>query len=171
MRPVSLLFRGVTFAAGLALLVAMVHGAGYRFNTSSSSAGLVWRVTAPAGEYGIGDFVVFCPDRPFVQQYLVPVWNRAPAARILGDCPITPFLKRIVGVPTDQVSIDRDGIRVNGQTVANSRPQPGLAVYSRAFGVAAGEYVVAGEAADSLDSRYFGPVPARSITGRAHRVF
>ncbi|MCY3770300.1 MAG: S26 family signal peptidase [Gammaproteobacteria bacterium] len=39
------------------------------------------------------------------------------------------------------------------------------------FVVVKREYVVGGESADSLDSRYFGAIPARWIEGRAHRVF
>lgn len=156
---------------GCVVLIGIFHGLGYRFNNSSSSAGLVWKITAAAQAYDRGDFVVFCPDPIFVQQVLVPIWKRAPAQRVLGECPTTPFLKRIVGGEGDHVSIDGDGIHVNGQTIVNSRPQPGLAVYLRDFVVDSREYVVAGESADSLDSRYFGAIPARWIEGRAHRVF
>ena len=86
------------------------------------------------------------------------------------------FVKRIVAGPGDRISI-RDGHVIrNGTPAAESFIQPCDAQamecsFPRALTVPAGGYYVLGDnRGNSYDSRYWGPVTAASIMGRAQRV-
>jgi len=86
------------------------------------------------------------------------------------------YVKRIVAGPGDRLSI-RDGHVIrNGTTASESFIQPcdayGLGCdFPRTFTVPAGTYYVLGDnRGESDDSRFFGPIPAASIIGRARRL-
>ncbi len=91
--------------------------------------------------------------------------------------PLSPsdfFIKRIVGMPGEQVDIADGRIRITapGQTAAipldESYLPAGTKVEgAKSFKLGADEYFVLGDnRAESLDSRYFGAVHRRFITGR-----
>ena len=80
------------------------------------------------------------------------------------------YLKRVIGLPGETVSIERGVVSIDGSIVATyqaSRDTTDMA----AIKVAAGSYFVLGDnRGDSDDSRSFGPVPAAAIIGRAALV-
>lgn len=105
------------------------------------------------------------------------------------------LVKRVVGLPGDVVALRGDVLYLNGKAQRYSRPEVagGNVLISeyfegrphalklhpwlparRDFGpvrVPAGDYFVMGDNRDlSFDSRYFGPVPAQRIVGRAVAV-
>jgi signal peptidase I len=81
----------------------------------------------------------------------------------------TVLIKRVVGLPGEQVQ-GRDGhVFINGYLLVE--PYLPKGTYTSSFGplvVPKGHVFVMGDnRGNSLDSRYFGPIPERNIVGRA----
>jgi conjugative transfer signal peptidase TraF len=97
-----------------------------------------------------------------------------------GKCPDdhAPLLKPVVAVEGDFVTVEPDGVKVNGQLLANSAPfrsdtegRPMSVVQYGRYGVEPGTiWVIAGHDSRSYDSRYFGAVPLAAITGTARAL-
>lgn len=88
----------------------------------------------------------------------------------------TPFIKRVIGLPGDRVSISGGQVSVNGTPIAETYLTPGtttLAVHDGydSLTVPAGSVFVLGDdRSESWDSRYFGPIADGSIVGRAWAI-
>ncbi|MBI4200458.1 MAG: signal peptidase I [Chloroflexi bacterium] len=83
--------------------------------------------------------------------------------------PWVPCLKRIVGLPGEEVLVEGDGCWVNGSPVFPAAGDAPLRAGADQLHWRLGpqEYVVLGDnRADSRDSRAFGPVHRRHIVGR-----
>ena len=84
-----------------------------------------------------------------------------------------PYLKRVLGVPGDSVSVDgAGGVSLNGEAVGRAKPRArdGRALVPIAPArIPAGHYYVHADHVDSHDSRYaeIGLVPLERIRGRA----
>lgn len=81
----------------------------------------------------------------------------------------TVLIKRVVGLPGERVQ-GRDGhVFINGDLLVE--PYLPKGTYTSSFGplvVPKGDIFVMGDnRGNSLDSRYFGPVPERTVVGRA----
>lgn len=91
----------------------------------------------------------------------------------------TELIKRVVGLPGDTVSIDEDfNILVNHHVVAKGlwhlKEIDQKVVQERFVGsrvLAPDEFWVMGLSEKSFDSRYFGPIHADQIKGRAYGLF
>lgn len=96
------------------------------------------------------------------------------------------YVKRVVALPGDRVQIEPQGLRVNGQLVAEpagplppassgaaSAPAtPHTPPSSADFSVPAGQVFALGDhRAHSLDSRHFGTVPLADVVGRVRLVW
>ena len=151
---------------GLALLLASA--------TVGAQPLLIWNATAsaPIGFYRvrpigiqpvqIGEMVLIRPDAANAKLY---------AER--GYLPVgVPLLKRVVAV-ADQSVCECDGVlSIDGRHVANALPTDGrgrpLVAWSGCRRLRDGElFVLMAEVPASLDGRYFGPAPIRSVVGRA----
>jgi signal peptidase I len=79
------------------------------------------------------------------------------------------LVKRVVGLPGDEVSAHGGHIDINGKPLDESYLPAGTTTDD--FGpvkVPSGSYFVMGDnRAHSADSRVFGPIPKRTIVGRA----
>ena len=119
---------------------------------------LVDKLTPRIDDYSRGDVVVFSPPEGYDQG---------------GN---TPFIKRVIGLPGDQISV-RDGqVIVNGKALDEPYTFPGNAPYQPTeappdrtdWTIAADELFVLGDhRAASSDSRVFGPIKRDSVIGRA----
>jgi conjugative transfer signal peptidase TraF len=94
-----------------------------------------------------------------------------------GYLPIgVPMLKRVLALPGQTVcrsglTIAVDGIDVGEAQKRDGRGRP-LPVWNGCLVVADGDlFVMNWQSADSLDSRYFGPLPASAVIGRAVPVW
>ena len=90
-----------------------------------------------------------------------------------GYLPIgVPMLKRVLALPGQTVcrhglTIAVDGIDVGQVQERDGRGRP-LPVWQGCRVIAVGDvFVMNWQSADSLDSRYFGPLPASAVIGRA----
>jgi conjugative transfer signal peptidase TraF len=139
---------------------------GYRGNTTPSIPIGLYRVTAE--RVGAGRYVIACPPP-------LPLFLDARTRGYVphGPCPggMSMLMKKVLGVPGDHVTVQADGVWINGQRVASSAPRVvdglgrALAVYrswDRVLG--RGEYWLMSDShPDSFDARYFGPVAQTQI--------
>ncbi len=98
-----------------------------------------------------GDVVVFDPPSGF---FRVP--------------PVVPEIKRIIGLPGETISSSDGTVLIDGRPLSEPYLSRGGAFGSPLATqvVPAGRYYVLGDnRSDSADSRFFGPVAARSIIG------
>jgi len=81
------------------------------------------------------------------------------------------YLKRVIGLPGETVSVERGVVSIDGSIVATDYQASPDATDMAPAKVAAGTYFVLGDnRGDSDDSRAFGPIPAAAIIGRAALV-
>ena len=146
--------RALFTAIWLALTLALVFGAGLRFNPTPSLPKGIYRIAPGAPEKN--DLVSFCLEGEFAELalergYLEP-----------GSCPsgLRPLLKRLAGLPGDFVdplafpirSVDSHG---RFMSPALSPVTPGV--------VPPGMALVLSDHPGSFDSRYFGFVPLENL--------
>ncbi len=133
---------------------------------------IIWNASPSAP---IGFYKVRSVDQPRVSELVVVDPPEALERFILARGylpPDIPLLKRVVALPGQTVCrLDRtitvDGARMGTALERDSfgRPMP---VWRGCHRIAAGEvFLMNRDAQNSLDGRYFGPIPASSITGRA----
>lgn len=140
---------------------------GLRFNrTHSVPMGFYWAISKNPNK---GDYVSFCPaETPVIRQAV----ERGYLA--IGNCPghVERLLKIVVAMAGDNVSIQPDGVRINGQLLPNSqvlnrdglgRPLAPFALKS--IRLQANElWVMTDHNNRSFDSRYFGPIRTEQVS-------
>ena len=87
-----------------------------------------------------------------------------------------PLLKQVAARHGQEVCGHSDSLWIDGQMAARMRRTDrwgrGLPAYSGCHRLTAAEILIVNRnAADSLDSRYFGPLPVRGIVGRAQPLW
>jgi signal peptidase I len=142
--------------------------------------------TLLVGDYILVNKFLFGPEIPFTDWRMPGL--RAPAR---GDIIVfkypqdekRDFIKRIVGVPGDQILIRGHQVHVNGQLLDEPYVKPGVVPHAAAgycgyaYGceptpVPADSYFVMGDNRDnSQDSRYWGFVRREKIKGKAFLIY
>lgn len=164
--------RVVFVPLGALAIVAMLLwiGFGIVFNYTHSAPFGLYReqFDTEAAIHSPAPYVFFCPDRRWPSMKDEPNY-RDP----MRTCPdgFSPLIKPVVAWPGDLVSVSITGISVNGRLLTNSAPisRDTKGKQLRAF--AAGEYrvgphelwVISSFSPRSFDSRYFGPIPLKSV--------
>lgn len=133
---------------------------------------IVWNLTAsaPLGAYrvqpgarpAVGDYAVVRPPDPLAK------WLMRRGYIAEG----VPLLKRVAALPPSRVCRINGSVTINGAPAAFARERDRfgrpLPAWSGCRQLAPDEVFLLNTAApDSLDGRYFGPLPAASIVGRA----
>ena len=132
----------------------------------------VWNVSAsvPIGLYSLR------PAENFQVTDLLAIKPPEPLAAFLdlnGYLPVgVPMLKRVLALPGQTVCRNGQTIAVDGINVGEARERDGrgrpLPVWHGCRVIADGDvFVMNWRSAESLDSRYFGPLPASAVIGRA----
>lgn len=147
---------------------AVCFAAGGRVNTTKSiPVGLYWVSDTPPMK---GQYVMFCPPS-------VAVFDEAKERGYIGAgfCPggYGYMMKRILAAKGDMVSIQGEGVRVNGELLPLSVPfkadKAGRAMphyEPNSFTVSDNEVLLMSDvSAISFDGRYFGPVLRSQIQG------
>jgi conjugative transfer signal peptidase TraF len=151
----------------------LIYAAGVRVNTTPS---------IPLGVYQLsneplvtGSFVLFCPPP-------VAVFTLAKARGYVGAgfCPggYGHLMKRLVAAKNDRVTINAEGVAVNGQRLPLSKPikldggnRP-LPHYAKSWVLDSDEVLVMADSnSGSFDGRYFGPIQRAQIVGVIRPVF
>ena len=137
---------------------------------------LVWNATAsepvgfytidPVGRLEVPDLVVVMPPEP-VASFIV---ERGYVARDV------PLLKRVLGLPGQRVCRSGRAISVDdvplGDALDRDSQGRDLPVWQGCRRIGDGElFLMNHEVPDSLDGRYFGPLPATAVIGRATPLF
>ena len=159
----------VVFVTTTTVALTMIFAiGGYRINTSPSIDGLLWKIVERKLE--IGEIVEVCLPARFIERHNLEEHISKTVSMACGG--FLPLLKRIVASEGDHVKMEKDGIHINNELLPNSarliEPKESM---DRQFVLEGHEYLVAGDTADSLDSRYFGQVDEQWITGTARRIF
>ena len=157
MNSISLrrLARRALFAAvWFALTLALVFGAGLRFNPTPSLPKGIYRLAPGVPEKN--DLVSFCLEGEFAELalergYLEP-----------GSCPsgLRPLLKRLAGLPGD--SVDPSAFPIRSVDSHGRSMPPALIPWTPGI-VPPGMALVLADHPGSFDSRYFGFVPLDSL--------
>lgn len=133
---------------------------------------LIWNASASAP---VGFYAVWPADRLEVPE-LVAIDPPEPLARFMVERGYigrgVPLLKRVLGLPGQRVCRSGRTITVDdvemGDALDRDRIGRDLPVWQGCRVIANGEiFLMNWEVHDSLDGRYFGPIPASSIIGRA----
>ena len=114
---------------------------------------LVDKLTPRFDPYKRGDIVVFMPPQDTVPGQI-------------------PFVKRVIGLPGDVVEVKNGAVLINGQQLSEPYVYPGQITEATGgqdqWVIPQGQVFVLGDhREESSDSRVFGPVPTKTIIGRA----
>jgi conjugative transfer signal peptidase TraF len=131
------------------------------WNASASAPIGLYRVR-PEDHLAIPDLVVVMPPEP-VASFLAER-NYLPRG--------VPLLKQVLGIPGQTVCRNHLAIMIDGIVMAFARKRDHLGrplpAWQGCHTIAEGEvFLLNWQSANSLDGRYFGPLPAASILGRA----
>ena len=128
------------------------------WNASASVAAGLYRVVSGVPERG--DFVLVRIPKSI--ESLAAMRGYLPAG--------APLIKRVAAVAGDDVCAFDGAIIVNGKIVACRRKADragrSLPRWNECRALAGGEFFLLGDAPDSFDSRYFGPVTSARTIGR-----
>ena len=137
---------------------------------------LVWNASAsvPIGLYDlapphpltVGDLVAALPDKP-LSDFIV---GRGYIGRNV------PLMKRVMGLPGQQVCRAGDTVTVDavplGEALDRDRLGRPLPVWQGCQRIGDGQvFLMNPDVRDSLDGRYFGPLPARAVIGKATPLY
>ena len=154
----------------LALVLILGLGAlwaqGFRLNLTPSVAVGLYRLESRAPERG--DLVAFCPQQGALAALALERGYLRPG---LCDSGTRPLLKRLVGLPGDQLALTSEGVRVNGHLQpcsqarsmdSHDRPLPQGALKSGT--IPANKTLLLSDGhTGGFDSRYLGLVDLRTI--------
>lgn len=122
--------------------------------------------TLEAGDFIIADTWLYRSEKP--QAGDIVVYEPYPNSEI-------KYVKRIVGVPGDEVELRGGRLFLNGRPAREKYLDPALRVGGIDFGpelLEGGEYFVLGDnRGNSRDSRYHGAVPLSRISGRVDSIW
>ena len=149
------------------LLLSTVEGATPRYiwNASNSVPIGLYRVQ-PVNRLNVTELVAVRP--PDLLAAFLDLNGYLPAG--------VPMLKRVLALPGQTVCRKGLSIAVDGINVGEARERDGqgrpLPVWQGCRTIADGDvFVMNWQSTDSLDGRYFGPLPASSVIGRAIPVW
>lgn len=141
-------------------------------STVETTTKLIWNATASAP---VGFYIVEPADRIEVPE-LVAVMPPEPLAGFMVGCGYVgrgiPLLKRVLGLPGQRVcrtgsAITVDGIEM-GEALERDSLGRDLPIWQGCRVIGDGQiFLMNWDVSDSLDGRYFGPIPASSVIGRA----
>ncbi len=168
----------ITAAASLTALAEVYH---WSFNrTTCMPVGFYQRGPAPK-TLKVGDRVFFCPpvNSPAMKQAMSGLWlEYSPRGKWACADHLMPFMKEVVALPGQKVTVTKTGVIANGKRLPNSRvvtliESGKLKVIHLPYGtykVPKGEFWDYAPGNFAYTSAYYGPVPVANILGSVHPV-
>ncbi|WP_110754715.1 S26 family signal peptidase [Phyllobacterium leguminum] len=157
----------VTYFAAMSVAVASFIPTPTRFIWNATASAPVGLYTiSPVDRLEVSDLVALQPPEPLTDFMAKRGYVRRG----------TPLLKHVLALPGQQVCrigrvITVDGIEM-GDALERDRLGRPLLVWRGCRTIAAGElFLMNAEVRDSLDSRYFGPLPVSAVIGRATPLY
>lgn len=154
----------VVFAVGIFFFVYLLIMRPHKIKGESMSPNY------PDAEYLLTEKVTYYlhnPERGDVVVFTPPISNT------------DEFIKRVIGLPGEQVMVKNNHVYINDKLLSESYLAP--TVYTSGgsflpenteFTVPAGEFFVMGDnRPNSSDSRYWGPITKKAISGRAWIIY
>ncbi|SCC91918.1 Peptidase S26, conserved region [Thiomonas sp. X19] len=159
--------------AATALAINVLWWCGWRVNWTESEPLGLYRLLPVTADSRIirSERAEFCPP-PTITPQAFPFYMK-------GDCPGggMPMFKQIVGLPGDRITVTPQAVTVNGKALAHSGQLPGSPSFPRVhlpyqhgtFTLGPDQFWVYGSgarpalAAQSFDSRYWGPITRNDI--------
>ncbi|TPW27705.1 S26 family signal peptidase [Pararhizobium mangrovi] len=163
-RPTPLLLGGLAVAAMLApAIVAMPTRLVWN---ASASVPIGLYAVRPAGDLSVSDLVVAMPPAP-LDRFLA-------ARRYIGSG--VPLIKHVAALGGQTVCRHGDAVTVDGAALATARDRDGrgrpLPRWHGCRTLGDGDVLLVNAGvADSMDGRYFGPLPRAAIIGRATPIW
>jgi conjugative transfer signal peptidase TraF len=150
------------------MFVSVVFGLVFNY-THSVPFGIYREIADPANTpHNPAPYVFFCPDVRWLSMKDQPNYRNP-----MRTCPdgFSPLIKPVVAWPGDTVKTSATGIVVNGLLLPNttvlSRDSTGRQLHPFPAGTYRVQndelWVVSSFSPRSFDSRYFGPIPLRSV--------
>ena len=155
-----------TAAALATMLASSVPTAPRLVWNASASVPIGFYTIAPADRIEVPDLVAVLPPEP-IANFMV---HRGYIARDV------PLLKHVLGLPGQRVCRDGHAITVDAGPLGEARDRDSqgrdLPVWQGCRIIAEGEvFLMNLDVSDSLDGRYFGPLPVSTVIGRATPLF
>jgi len=175
-------FEALVMAVGLALFVRTFVFQAFKIPTGSMEPNLL------VGDHLIVNKAIFSPAVSPIDRALLPRRDIRRGEVVVFKFPKEPnrdFIKRVIGLPGDQIELRRKKVHVNGQALdepyahfivplspeSNSRSNDLREEYGPVT-VPAGQYFVMGDNRDnSEDSRFWGFLPATYVKGKALFIY
>jgi conjugative transfer signal peptidase TraF len=167
---------GATAAIILASLAAMRFGVVFNY-THSAPFGLYREISDPSDAFhDPAPYVFFCPDVRWPAMTGQPNYRNP-----MRTCPdgFAPLIKPVVAWPGDTVETSPAGISVNGHLLPHTATMDRDSYGRQIHPFPPGKYlvqknqlwVVSSFSPRSFDSRYFGPIPLKSVRSWIRPLF
>jgi signal peptidase I len=174
----------VAVALGLALLIQAFLVKPFRIPSESmvptleiNQRVLVDRVSFRFSDPERGDIVVFKPPKGAdLNTCGVQAPDNQPCPKETPEKSDTNFIKRVVGVPGDEITVQRGRVFIDGEaqdeSFARLSADCATCNLEKPMTVPADHYFMMGDnRGESADSREWGPVPKKWIIGRAFATY
>ena len=175
-------FESLVMAVGLALFVRTFVFQAFKIPTGSMEPNLL------VGDHLIVNKAVFSPSATGLERAIMPRRDIRRGEVVVFKFPKDPsrdFIKRVIGLPGDQIELRRKKVYVNGQALdepyahfitplspESDRRSSDLREEYGPVTVPSGQYFVMGDNRDnSEDSRFWGFLPASYVKGKALFIY
>ena len=175
-------FESLVMAVGLALFVRTFVFQAFKIPTGSMEPNLL------VGDHLIVNKAVFSPSATGLERAIMPRRDIRRGEVVVFKFPKDPsrdFIKRVIGLPGDQIELRRKKVYVNGQALdepyahfitplspEGDRRSSELREEYGPVTVPSGQYFVMGDNRDnSEDSRFWGFLPASYVKGKALFIY
>jgi len=175
-------FESLVMAVGLALFVRTFVFQAFKIPTGSMEPNLL------VGDHLIVNKAVFSPSATGLERAIMPRRDIKRGEVVVFKFPKDPsrdFIKRVIGLPGDQIELRRKKVYVNGQALdepyahfiaplspESDRRSSDLREEYGPVTVPSGQYFVMGDNRDnSEDSRFWGFLPASYVKGKALFIY